>query len=161
MSESLNTVKDPQPPPTQHEPGAAASLPRADGEAKGAKAWVGWLRRAVPTALVLVALGGLAYWGHHTGWNFAATGGHGSPAGHNGSTADKLMWAEAGADFRWCKAHGVLDCPLDHPEVVQLPKPPAITPADEERARRALAARTRPENDPACQQLPGRLRFES
>jgi len=166
MSESLNAVKDPQPPPTQHEPGSAVLPPRADGEAKGANAWIGWLRRAVPTALVLAALGGLAYWGHHTGWNFAATGGHGSPAGHDGSTPGKLMWAEAGESspakrLGWCKAHGVLDCTFDHPEVAQLPKPPTITPADEERVRRAFAVRTRAENDPACQRLPRLVRFAS
>jgi len=168
MSESLNAVKDPQPPPTQPEPSAAAPPLRTDGEAKRATGWFGWLRRAVPTALVLAALGGLAYWGHHTGWNFAATGSHGPAAGHGDTPAGKLMWVEAGADSPaklpnggWCKAHGVFDCPLDYPEVAQLPKPPTITPADEERVRRAFAVRTRPENDPACQRLPRRVRFVS
>ncbi len=31
---------------------------------------LGWLSKAVPTALVVVAIGGLAYWGHRTEWNF-------------------------------------------------------------------------------------------
>jgi cobalt-zinc-cadmium efflux system membrane fusion protein len=78
------------------------------------------------------------------------------------------MWAENDLDSSamtpsrgWCKRHGVFDCPLDHPEVAQIPKPPAVTPADEERVRRAFVVRTRLENDPSCEWLPRRVRFAS
>ena len=30
----------------------------------------------------------------------------------------------------WCDAHGVFDCPWEHPDVAQLAKAPAVTPAD-------------------------------
>jgi membrane fusion protein, heavy metal efflux system len=35
-----------------------------------ASGWVGWLTKNMPTALVITVLGGLAYWGHRTEWNF-------------------------------------------------------------------------------------------
>lgn len=50
-------------PPTSHDQELSTEPAKARG-------FLGWLSKAVPTALVVVALGGLAYWGHRTEWNF-------------------------------------------------------------------------------------------
>ena len=57
--------------------------------------WVAWLGRVAPSALVLVALGGLACWGHFSGWKLpkiaALTGSH------------------QAADKDWCDEHSVAE----------------------------------------------------
>ncbi len=45
---------------------------------------IGWLTRVTPNALVIVALCGLAYWGHRTEWNFVD-----SPGSAKGAAAEK------------------------------------------------------------------------
>jgi cobalt-zinc-cadmium efflux system membrane fusion protein len=63
--------------------------------------------------------------------------------------------------FGWCKIHGVHDCPLEHPEVAQLKTTPHVTPADRERAQRALAFAPRPQNNAKCQLHSRRIQFAS
>src|SRR5688500_3707479 len=78
-----------EPPPG---PRPADSRPPARPRPRRA-AFLGRLARGVPTALVLAALGGLAYWGHHTGWTlppFAA-----------------LTGTETQEKDDWCAAHAV------------------------------------------------------
>ncbi len=134
----------------------------------------GWVRRVLPTLLVLCALGGLALWGKQTGWTipqFSALTGNGQ--------ADKDDWCaehavpesicvECNKDlilkpptFGWCRKHGVFDCPLDHPEIAQLKTTPKITQADLERAQRALDFAQRPENNSQCKLHPRRIQFAS
>ena len=81
------------------------------------------------TVLVLGALAGVAWWGHHTGWKFArplATpqgaaedwcDAHGVPDSRCLSCNPELGGASA-AD--WCKEHGVPEskCALCHPEIL-------------------------------------------
>ena len=134
---------------------------------------LGRLGRTIPTVLVLSALAGLGYWGHHTGWKlpkFSALNGNGQ--------AGKDDWCEAHGvpesacvecqpslmpkmEFGWCEKHGVHDCPFEHPEVAQLKLRPAITKADLDRAERALAFLERPENNPQCKLHQRRLQFAS
>jgi cobalt-zinc-cadmium efflux system membrane fusion protein len=122
---------------------------------------------------VFVALGGLLYWGHRTGWavpKFSAL---------TGATPTKDDWCPEHAVSEsncvecnpallprpkahgWCDDHGISECPLCHPDVAQLPKPPAVTDADRERAARALAFTDRPENDPKCVLNRRRIQFAS
>src|SRR6516165_5090139 len=105
---------------------------------------LGWLLgRAVPNVLILFALGGLAWWGHHNGWKlpkFAELTGaeseskddwcaeHGVPESICVECNEKLL--PRGKSYGWCKVHGVHECPLEHPDVAQLKLPPSITPAD-------------------------------
>ncbi len=63
--------------------------------------------------------------------------------------------------YGWCSAHGVHDCPLDHPEVAQLDKPHTVSRGELDRSQRALAVRPRHENSPAFPLSGWRLRFES
>lgn len=58
-----------------------------------------WLRRAVPTALAVAALGGLAYWGHHTDWNFGlASPGNERDSSSSANTAEVDFGAELPAN---------------------------------------------------------------
>jgi cobalt-zinc-cadmium efflux system membrane fusion protein len=118
-------------------------------------------------ALVLLLLGGLACWGHYTGWSFSAPAGPdpGAPdwCGLHGVPESVCVECNPGLlprppAFGWCARHGVHQCPLCHPELAQTAKPPTVTQADLDRARRALNLRPRPENDPAC--LSGRRRIQ-
>jgi membrane fusion protein, heavy metal efflux system len=135
---------------------------------------VRWLLGSIPTALVLAALAGLAWWGHHTDWKlptFAAIAGE--------QPAEKADWCEehsvpesmcvecnpklmpAGKDYGWCTEHGTHQCPLCHPELAQVAKPPAISPAERERVSRALALRERPKNNEKCPLYRRRIQFAS
>lgn len=132
------------------------------------------LRRAAPTVLVLAALAGLGYFGHHTGWKIPKfsqlTGSvlladqdwcieHGVPESICVACDASLM--PKGKLHGWCKEHGVAECPWHHGEMAQLSEPPQISPADLDRARRALALKQRPKNDPACQLHLRRIQFAS
>lgn len=132
-----------------------------------------WLSRSIPTLLVLLALGGLAYWGHHTGWKlpkFSDLNGtaqveaddwckeHSVPESQCVECKAELLPKK---DYGWCKTHGVHNCPLDHPDVAQLKDQPKITPADLERARRALTLMERPENNSKCPLYRRRVQFAS
>jgi membrane fusion protein, heavy metal efflux system len=118
------------------------------------------LLRSLPTALVLAALAGLAYWGHHTGYFGGPTADRAAqPA--DGNAPEVAPAGRPGRCYGWCSEHGVHDCPLHHPDVAQVSKPVAVTPEDFDRARRALAVRPRPENDAECLRQPCGLRFAS
>ena len=130
------------------------------------------LLQGLPTLLVLLALGGLAYFGHQTGWkmpHFTVLGGtptanddwcseHNVPESRCVECRPELMPRRS---VPWCPKHGVHQCPFEHPEVAQLPVPPRITPADLERAQRALDFTERPRNDPRCTLHTRRIQFAS
>jgi len=135
---------------------------------------LGFLRRVLPNLLILSALGGLAWWGHHTRWTLtrlAELAGarqqkendwceeHGVPESACVECNPALL--PRGKDHGWCKTHGVHNCPLEHPEVAQLRQKPQVTPADLERARRALQLLPRPENSSQCKLYQRRIQFAS
>ncbi len=136
---------------------------------------LGWLfGRFLPNLLVLAALGGLAWWGHHTGWTLPAfaelTGAgsaekddwcpeHGVPESVCVECNEKLL--PRGPSYGWCKVHGVHECPLEHPDVAQLAETPRITQEDLDRARRALEFADRPANHPKYKLHQRRLQFPS
>lgn len=122
-----------------------------------------WVRRTLPTAGVAVALIGLAVWGHSTDWTvpkFSALIGaekpeapdwcdsHGVPESACVECNPSLV--KSLPDFGWCSVHGVMQCPLEHPEIAQVKTPVTITPAMLERAQRAIALRPRVENNSRC-----------
>lgn len=148
------------------------SVPLA--ESNSAVAAVRRVARTVPTVLILAALAGLGYWGHSTGWSmsaFSTLSGkqpppqddwcdeHGVPESICISCNAELM--PKPKLHGWCEKHGVHECPLDHPDVAQLDKVPAVDKLDLERAERALKLRPRPGNNPACQKHLRRIQFAS
>jgi cobalt-zinc-cadmium efflux system membrane fusion protein len=130
--------------------------------------------RAIPNLLVLMALGGLAFWGHETAWTLPAfahlTGSsddglddwcadHAVPESVCVECNPRLM--PRGPSYGWCKVHGVHECPLEHPDVAQLEYPPEVSPADLDRAQKALAFAVRRPNSPKCKMHARRVQFAS
>ncbi len=133
-----------------------------------------WLRRTVPTAAVVAGIVGLAIWGNATEWSipkFSSLFG--------GETEEATDWCDdhnvpesqcvecnkslypIGMDYGWCSVHGVMQCPLEHPDIAQLKTQPTITPAMLERANRAIALRPRQENNSRCSLHMKRIQFAS
>ena len=167
MSENTHTASVLAPPQTHRDqPPSAHTVPNL--------AVLGWLARAIPTAIVLAALGSLAYWGHHTGWavpSFATLTGseakekddwcgeHAVPESQCVECNPDLL--PRGKDYGWCRKHGISNCPFEHPEIAQLKAAPKIAPADLERAQRALDFLPRPENNSKCKLHHRRIQFAS
>lgn len=157
-------------------PDSSGSSSRTEQQAQASnpRRFADWLIRSIPTAIVLAALAGLGWWGHHSGWalpKFSEVTGeaaalpddwceeHGVP---------ETLCVECNPDeypkrelHGWCKVHGVHECPLHHPDVAQLKSPAVIEPRDVERGERALKLRPRPENNSACQNPGRRIQFAS
>lgn len=155
----MNTLE----PDTIAEQIAPLSPPETERRGRTASGFVSWLLCALPTVFVLAALGGVAYWGHRTGWTIPTfadlTGGAGKEkddwCGEHGVPETRCVECNAdllprGKEHSWCRTHGVADCPFEHPEVAQMRQPPKITQADLERAQRALDFLPRPENNSKC-----------
>ncbi|MCI0376691.1 MAG: efflux RND transporter periplasmic adaptor subunit [Gemmataceae bacterium] len=140
--------------------------------AKKHGAWV-WLLHSLPTLLVLAFLGGLAYWGHQSGWalpKFSALFGDGAADKDDWCTehsVPKSICVECDESLLprvksvWCKKHGVHFCLFERPELAQLPSVPQITQADLDRAQRALDLKERPGNNSKCKLQERRLQLAS
>ena len=128
----------------------------------------------IPTLIVMGALAALGYLGHHHGWKvpkFSELVSPGEQAGTPWCDEHGVPEAECiacnatlmpkGELHGWCKEHGVHECVLHHPEGAQLPEVMAISPADRERAARAIALRPRTKNDPSCKMHLRRIQFPS
>jgi cobalt-zinc-cadmium efflux system membrane fusion protein len=133
-----------------------------------------WFGRVVPNLMVLAGLAAFAYWGHETGWKlpkFAALAGavpEKEAKWCDEHNVQESLCVECNPtlypkpkSFGWCAEHGVMDCPLHHPEVAQLSYPPVVAPADFERARRGLEFTDRPENNPDSKIYERRVQFAS
>ncbi len=146
----------------------------AETAAPDAAGFRGWLRRTLPTAGVVTVLVALAAWGHSTDWTVpkfsALIGGekptapdwcdsHGVPESACVECNPSLM--KSAPDFGWCGVHGVMQCPLEHPEIAQVKTPVTITPAMLERAQRAIALRPRVENNSRCNMHRKHVQFAS
>ena len=137
--------------------------------------FLGWLTgRAVPNLLILFALGALAYWGHHNGWKlprFAELAGGAGEGKDDWCAEHSVPESECvecnpgllprAQSYGWCKAHGVHECPLEHPDVAQVKYTPRVTQDDLDRARRALEFAVRPANSPKCKLHQRRIQFAS
>jgi cobalt-zinc-cadmium efflux system membrane fusion protein len=131
-----------------------------------------WLSESAATALMVLALGGLAAWGHFTGWTmpkfsefFAAAkepddwcAEHSVPESICVECNEKLLPRIKDV---YCRKHGVHYCPLERPEIAQLKVVPTITPEMLAMAQRALDLKERPENNPKCKQHHRRIQFAS
>lgn len=133
-----------------------------------------WISGTLPTLAVLAAVGGLVWWGEHTGWTvpkFSSLAGNGAEERDDWCDAHsvpeslciecKAELMPKGKSFEWCKKHGVHECPLCHPEVAQLKTRPKVTQADLDRAQQALAFAERPENNSKCKLQQRRIQFAS
>ncbi len=152
-------------------PTAEAAPPKRRG---WASALLSGLIRSVPTLCVLALLGGVGYYGHHSGWKlpkFSELAGakseekddwceeHGVPESQCVECHPELM--PKGPDYGFCQEHGVHNCPLDHPDVAQLKTLPTVLKGDFARAERALAVEKRKQNNAVCQSYTRRIQFAS
>ncbi|MCZ2341311.1 MAG: efflux RND transporter periplasmic adaptor subunit [Bacteroidales bacterium] len=133
-----------------------------------------WLAHSIPPLVIFTTLGGLLYWGHHTGWafpSFATVSGR-QPAAEPAWCGEHSIPEEECVEcnpalmprpqsFGWCKEHGVRNCPTCHPELAQTRAPVQVTDVDRARAARALSVQERPENNPLCKIPDRRIQFAS
>lgn len=133
---------------------------------------VAYLLQTMPTLVLLTALGGVAWWGHHSGWALPSFS---EVTGHTADVPDdwceehgvpESMCVECNPDdypprelHGWCKVHGIHECPLHHPDVAELKETPEIEQRDIDRAERALNLRPRAENNFACNNPGRRIQF--
>ncbi len=133
-----------------------------------------WLLNTLPTFGVITLIACLAVWGHETDWTLpkfsALIGGqkteepdwcdeHNVPESICVECNRKLLAPEP--DFGWCRVHGVMQCPFEHPELAQTKTPVSVTPAMLERAERAISLRPRVENNSRCTLHHNRIQFAS
>jgi multidrug efflux pump subunit AcrA (membrane-fusion protein) len=149
----------------------------AAGEAPTSKPRAGILARtarSIPTLMVMALLAGIGWYGHHSGWKlpkFSALAGNNSDKRQNWCEEHGVAESQCvecrpdlmprEKDFGWCGEHGVSNCPLCHPEIAQLKRPPAVTDTDRQRAARALAASPRGENSSECKNYRHRIQLAS
>jgi cobalt-zinc-cadmium efflux system membrane fusion protein len=132
---------------------------------------MGVVAGSIPTLLVLFVVGAVGWWGHDVGWKLPKF------SELNGSVKEKDDWCgdhnvpksicvecnprllPRPAFREWCKLHGVPECTLCNPELAQLPTPPVVTPADLDRAKRALDFTDRPGNNSICRSHHRRIQF--
>lgn len=150
----------------------ASAQPDAAPRSSLVRGWFSW----TPTVAVVAALCALGYWGHVTHWKMTGLGGlfgAGEPATESAAWCDEHNVPEeecvecrptilpAPENSPWCKEHGVQPCPLCHPEVIQTPSTPTISPAEFDRVSQALALRKRSENTNNCPLNFSRVQFAS
>lgn len=164
-------AEQPSAPHSEGEP--ALPAPKETGREHVRTGFLEWLGRALPTALVLVALVALGYWGHHTGWklpSFSELNGTSKVEEDDWCSEHDVpesICVECKAkkfpqkDYGWCKKHGIHNCTLDHPEVAQLEVPPEVTQANLARAEKALTLIERTENNSKCTLYRRRVQFAS
>jgi cobalt-zinc-cadmium efflux system membrane fusion protein len=140
----------------------AAHTPTPPRRAGVAGRVIRWLAGLVPLAAAFGCVAALVAVGRDTGWSLprSAVSGATGPGPddwcpEHGVPASVCVECDKGLlprlrDHGWCRRHGVHDCPLDHPEVAQLPSVPPVTADDLDRADRALAFAPRAENGKTC-----------
>ena len=97
-----------------------------------------WLGRTISSVVVFAALGGLLWWGHHTGWKLpkfsalAGTASEGKDDWCSEHSVPESICVECNAGLMpgasrtaGARRHGVHECPLEHPDVAQTPPPPS------------------------------------
>ncbi|MDB5309312.1 MAG: czcB 4 [Gemmataceae bacterium] len=166
MSEPVTSMSVIEPTAPARGPHPRPSRPRS-----GFGAVAGHVGEALPTVVVLALAGAVGWYGHHSGWRmpkFSDLNGHVTEkddwCGEHGVPesgcveCDPTLMPRAKARG-WCERHGVPECTLCNPELAQLPKKPAVTAADLDRARRSLDFTPRAENNPICRSHQRRLQF--
>jgi cobalt-zinc-cadmium efflux system membrane fusion protein len=128
----------------------------------------------LPNLAVVALLVGLACWGHHTGWTLprlADFTGNGAPARDDWCdehAVPQSQCVECNPSLAppikhhgWCDKHGVHNCPLEHPDIVQVGGAAKVTQEDFDRADRALQFKDWPENHEGCKKYHRLLQFAS
>jgi cobalt-zinc-cadmium efflux system membrane fusion protein len=159
--------------PHHHESSSPAGAPLPPVSPRHPAIWQS-VGRGLPAIAVVAALIALALWGRLTDWTmpkFSALLGNSAKTVEQWCQEHNVPEAECiecdanlvptSKDYGWCKEHGVAQCPLEHPEVAQLPALQTITQAHLDRARRALAVKPRPENNSLCKLHLRRIQFAS
>lgn len=136
--------------------------------------FAGRVWRAVPAAVALAGLVGVVLLAQQASWKLpkaSALGGaevreaddwcaeHGVPESVCVECRPRLLPAPPHGG--WCKEFGVHDCPFCDPSVAQTPRPTSVTPAELDRARRALAFAPRPPNGKGCRLHERRVQLAS
>ncbi|TWT51721.1 Cobalt-zinc-cadmium resistance protein CzcB [Thalassoglobus neptunius] len=132
---------------------------------------IGW----IPSVVVIVGLGGLAWYGHHNDWKLpsaqsltgesvAATGpawceSHGVPEKDCIVCTPGLI--ENSAKLTFCNQHGVHGCPLCNPELAETKSTYTATENELKRVENALALQRRKENSPVSSSPGTRIQFAS
>ena len=145
---------------------SGAAPPQFDSESSQSSAGKGvlnWCLNSIPTAIVLVGLTAVAWWGHHHDWKlpkFSELQGTSAKVGtdwcfEHGVAESACMLCSAtntttSKGFGWCRVHGVSECPLEHPEVAQLAEPILISDEHRKSVQSALALRMRQSNNSRC-----------
>lgn len=154
-------------------PAAPSRQASPDSTPHARESWFTWFRRSLPTAVVVLLLGGLAVVGHHTGWTipkYSEIFGDGAAVSEDWCpehSVPESICVECDEKLlpkikpMWCKIHGVHYCPFERPEIAQLKETPAITQADLARAKRALELKERSTNSSKCKISERRLQFAS
>jgi cobalt-zinc-cadmium efflux system membrane fusion protein len=127
----------------------------------------------VPTAFAVAAVSGLLAVGKHFDWKmpkFSALLGrdvakqkdwcdeHSVPESECVECHPELFPKHE--EYGWCRKHGIHECPLCNPQLVQLGKP-NVTADDRRRAEETLAFAPRTSNGSKCKQHARRLQFAS
>ncbi|MCE9566492.1 MAG: efflux RND transporter periplasmic adaptor subunit [Planctomycetes bacterium] len=155
------------------EPAAPTSQfhPQSSPRCGSLGAALGFVVGSIPTLVVVAVAATVGWWGHHSGWKlpkFSELNGHVKERDdwcgeHNVPLSACVECNPAlmpRPEFReWCKLHGVAECVLCNPELAQLPATPVVTPANLERAKRALDFTDRSANNAICRSHHRRIQF--
>ncbi|MCI0684905.1 MAG: efflux RND transporter periplasmic adaptor subunit [Gemmataceae bacterium] len=158
--------------PTPSAPPRPASVQESSAHARQREGWLAWLMGGLPTAIVVLLLGGLAVVGHRTGWTVPKFSEIFSGAAAEDDwcpehTVPESLCVECNEKLlpkikpAWCRTHGVHYCVFERPEIAQLKETPAVASADLARAKHALDLKERPANSPRCTIAERRLQFAS
>ena len=143
--------------------------PQITGPARAQSPLARWAGQ-VPAILAFTLLGGLAYWGHSTGWKVpkvsdlrSATAEpddwcqeHGVPESMCVECQPELLVRQK--NYGWCKVHGVPECPEHHPDLAEVVGKRNLPQYDTAAALRLVP---RAENERDCQLHDRRLQFAS
>ncbi|MDR1385936.1 MAG: efflux RND transporter periplasmic adaptor subunit [Planctomycetaceae bacterium] len=127
--------------------------------------------QAIPNVLIFTMLGGVMFWGHHTGWKMPKVSEIlGTSQNISGDWCASHLVPESQCiecqpallpkdkDFGFCNDHGVAECVLHHPELAQTNEPPQLPKFD---TAQAIALVNRPENNSRDTLYAHRVQFTS
>lgn len=148
----------------------APALPNSRSPAMPRRKSIG-LVRAVPNVIVFLLLGGVLYFGHHTGWKLPKLSelrGTGAPEADDWCAehfVPESQCVECKPDlypkpkeYGFCRKHGVAECVIDHPDLAQVSGTPQSPRYD---TAKAIALIPRPENNSRNTLHKSRVQFAS
>ena len=155
---------------TQNDVAEAARSEESAARPKIAATILGW----IPSVLVVAALGGLAWFGHHNDWKLPKFGdveGDTASVGpewcdSHGVPEDNCIVCQPGLiedtpKLTYCREQAVHGCVLCNPELAETKEPTQPTAEDLARAERALTLTSRKENAAISSSPGSRIQFAS